>query len=305
MNYFNLGKSDLEVSNIGLGCMRMAGKSLDEAKEIVKVSIDSGINFFDHADIYGKGESEVIFGQAVKSLGIDRESIIVQSKCGIRDGMFDFSKEHIISSVMESLKRLQMDYLDVLVLHRPDTLFDPLEVNAAFKHLHSEGIVRNFGVSNQNPYQIELLKTELEFPILTNQVQFSIRHTPMIDAGFNVNMKTDAAVGYAMGILEHARMNGITLQAWSPFYSGHFEEIFLDNPKFEALNELLTQIGIKYGVAKDAIAVSWILTHPAQMQVLIGSMTTRRINSIAKGSEIVLTRSEWYEIYRAAGNILP
>ena len=304
MKKIMLGNSKLEVSNIALGCMRMDSLNLDQAQAVIQTALDSGINFFDHADIYGKGQSEIIFGQAIRTLNIKREDIIVQSKCGIDNehGTYNFSKEHILKSVDEILERLQMDYLDVLVLHRPDTLFDPIAVNEAFKILHDTKKVRHFGVSNQSPYQMALLQQYCEFDLLVNQVQFSLMHTGMIDAGMNVNMEKTYP---AEGIIEYARMNQQTLQAWSPFYAGFFEDIFLDNEKFPEVNEAIDLLANKYQVSNEAIAIAWILRHPAQFQVLIGSMNPKRIERIVEANNIELNHEEWYALYKAAGNRLP
>lgn len=300
-----LGVSDLEVSNIGLGCMRMSDKSLEEAREIITTAIDCGINFFDHADIYGKGQAEAIFGEAMTSLNLDRSSIIIQTKCGIHDGTFDFTKEHILKSVDESLERLQTDYIDVLLLHRPDALMEPEEINEAFVELKESGKVRWFGISNQNPYQTQLLAKSLTVPLLCNQVQFSIAHTPMLDFGFNVNMGDGPATNRDAGIIEYARLNNITLQAWSPFYSGYFDKVFVDHPDFPELNEAMRVVGENYNLSNEAVAVAWILRHPAKIQTIIGSMNPERIRRISKASNVKISHREWYDLYKAAGNRLP
>lgn len=307
MNKIKLGSSNHLVSEIGLGCMRMANKSIEEAREIIQTALDKGINFFDHADIYGQGKSEEIFGQAIKDLGIDRESIIIQSKCGIdsKKGNFNFSKDYILNSVDGILERLQVDYLDVLLLHRPDTLFEPTEVNDAFRILHASGKVKSFGVSNQSPLQIELLQRDLDYPLIANQVQFSLKHSNIIDHGFNVNMNNDLGVMRGAGIVEYARLNSQTLQAWSPFYSGYFESVFIDNDDFQELNEELDRVAKVHNVSKEAIAVAWILRHPAKFQVLVGTMNPNRIEKISKASGIKLSHDEWYDLYKAAGNQLP
>lgn len=304
MKKINLGTSQVEVSNIALGCMRMNNLSDEKAQTVIKTAIEAGINFFDHADIYGQGESEIIFGRAIKALNIPRESIIIQSKCGIdqKNGTYNFSKAHILSSVDKILERLQTDYLDVLVLHRPDSLFDPIEVNEAFHILYKSKKVRHFGVSNQLPAQMKLLQKYCDFDLLVNQVQFSLMHTGMIDAGFNVNMEKTYP---AEGIIEYARLQQQTLQAWSPFYSGFFEDIFLDNDKFPEVNAAIDTLAKKYDVSNEAIAIAWILRHPVNFQVLIGSMNPDRIKRIVQANDITLSHKEWYDLYKAAGNRLP
>ncbi|EAD5680922.1 TPA_asm: aldo/keto reductase family oxidoreductase [Listeria innocua] len=305
MKRITIGNSDLTASEISLGCMRMADLSKEEANKVINTALENGIDFFDHADIYGGGKSEEVFADAIDMNATVREKMILQSKCGIRQGFFDFSKEHIISSVEGSLKRLKTDYLDTLLLHRPDTLFEPEEVAAAFTELEKSGKVRHFGVSNQNPGQIELLKKYVDQELIANQLQFSIMHTGMIDTGFNVNMTIDPSLDRDGGILEYSRLNNMTIQAWSPFQYGFFEGVFLDNDKFPELNKAIDKIAADKGVTNSAIAVAWIQRHPASFQTVVGTMNPGRIADIAKASDVTLSREEWYEIYRAAGNQLP
>ncbi|WJY16826.1 aldo/keto reductase [Pectobacteriaceae bacterium CE90] len=305
MKKIAIGNSTLLTANISLGCMRLASKSVDEAVTILNTARDIGIDLFDHADIYGAGKSEEIFAAAMQKSAIPRDALFIQSKCGIRKGYFDFSKAHIVASVDASLRRLHTDYLDTLLLHRPDTLFEPDEVAAAFDELETTGKVRYFGVSNQHPLQIELLKKSVHQPLIANQLQLSIMHTPMIDAGLNVNMTNPASVNHDGAVLEYSRLHDMTIQAWSPFQYGFFTGVFLDNEKFPQLNATIDRIAEQYGVKNTAVAVAWILRHPANMQVIVGSMDPQRLQDIALASELRLTREEWYEIYRAAGNILP
>ena len=305
MNSLTLGTSALCVSEISLGCMRIWNMAPDDVDLLIKTSWDQGIDFFDHADIYGKGKSEEVFAQSINRLGLPRDKMYLQSKCGIRPGFFDFSKEHILTSVDGILSRLNTDYLDVLLLHRPDTLFEPDEVAEAFTLLEKSGKVRNFGVSNQNPGQIELLQASLPMKLLANQLQLSITNTGMFDSGFNVNMQVDNSINRDGGILEYCRLKQITIQPWSPFQFGFFEGVFLDNPKFPELNAVLDKVAETYGVSNVTIAISWLLRHPARMQPIVGTTSPERIKQVAKASEVKLTRPEWYEIYRAAGNKLP
>ena len=305
MKLINIGKSGFEGPEIILGCMRINKVPYEKGEKAVLTSLDSGINFFDHADIYGKGDSEEIFGKILKNNKIKRESIIIQTKCGIRDGFFDFSKDHIISSVEKSLKRLGTEYVDSLLLHRPDTLMEPEETAEAFSKLFKEGKVKYFGVSNQTPGQIELLQKYTDHKLIINQLQFSIMHTGMIDHGINANMKNDSGIDRDSGILEYSRLKDITIQAWSPFQYGFFEGVFIGNEKFKELNAVIDKLSEKYDISPNAIAVVWILRHPAKMQVIAGSMDSKRIADISRAGDITLTREEWYELYRAAGNILP
>lgn len=308
----DLGNSGLLASNIALGCWRISQLTDSEAASIIKTAYESGINFFEHADIYGGGASEEVFARGLKESGINREEVVIQTKCGIRPGagpglgMYDFSKAYIISSVEQSLKRLKTDYIDLFALHRPDTLMDPVEVAEAFKELQKAGKVRHFGVSNQNVAQMELLSKYLDQKLITNQLQFGPAHTPILDHGFNINMKRDEkSIDRDGGILEYARLKDITIQTWSPYQFGQFEGVFLDHPDFLELNEKLEEVGSHYGISKAATVAAWILTHPAKMQVLAGSMEAAHIKDIATASTIKLTRPEWYDIYRSAGNRLP
>lgn len=305
MRTIKLGTSTLEVPVIAVGCMRINSIEKSEAERFVKTALEEGANFFDHADIYGGGTCEEIFSDAIQMNDDLREKVILQSKCGIRKGMFDFSKEHILASVDGILKRLGTDYLDVLLLHRPDALVEPEEVAEAFDSLESSGKVRYFGVSNQKPMQIELLKKFVKQPLVTNQLQLSITNATMISNGINVNMENDPAVDRDGSILDYCRLNDITVQPWSPFQYGFFEGVFLDNDKFPELNQKIDEIAEKYDVTNTTIAIAWLLRHPANMQPVTGTMNVNRLRDCCKASDVRLTREEWYEIYRAAGNILP
>lgn len=304
MRTMKLGTSNLEVPVVAVGCMRMSDNKA-EAERFVRTSLEEGAYFFDHADIYGRGACEERFAEAVGMNDTVRERLILQSKCGIRHGMFDFSKEHILNSVDGILKRLHTDYLDILLLHRPDTLVEPEEVAEAFDQLESSGKVRHFGVSNQNPMQIQLLKKFVKQPIVANQLQLSITNSTMIASGFNVNMENAAAVNRDGGILDFCRLHDITIQPWSPFQHGFFEGVFLDNPKFPELNKAIDTVAKKYDVTNTTIAIAWLLRHPARMQPVTGTMNIDRLRDCCKASEVNLTREEWYGIFRAAGNVLP
>jgi predicted oxidoreductase len=294
-----------EKSKIILGCMRISGLNNGDIQKLIETAMAGGINFFDHADIYGGGKSEEVFAKALKGMSLKREDMIIQSKCGIRKGYFDFSQKHILESVDGILKRLNTDYLDVLLLHRPDALMEPEEVATAFDKLENSGKVRHFGVSNQNPMQMELMKKSVKQPLLFNQLQLSIMRTGMIDAGLNVNMKVDNGINRDGGILNYCRLNDITVQAWSPFQYGFFEGVFLNNKKFPEVNKVLDLLAEKYGVTDSAVAVAWILRHPAGIQTIIGTTNAKRVAQMTKATDFTLTREEWYEIYRAAGNTLP
>ena len=309
MKIFTPPQTTLEASNVILGLMRIADLDDKEVQTLVGTAIDSGINFFDHADVYG-GKThgcEQRFGEAISFSDAERESVIIQSKVGIRDGYWDFSKEHILESVDGSLKALNTPYLDILLLHRPDTLMEPDEIAAAFDELQSSGKVRNFGVSNQTPGQVELLKRSVTQPLPFNQVQLSITHAPLIAQGVAANMAgLDQSIDRDLGILDYARLNEITLQAWSPFQKGFFDGVFLgDRENFAELNDALDDLAAKYDVTPTGIAVAWITRHPANLQVVLGTTKPERVIESAAGSEIPLTRQEWYRLFTAAGHLLP
>lgn len=304
MYSIELGKSGLQVPTVAVGCMRISDMGQKEISAFIHTALENGGNFFDHADIYGDGNSEIVFGKAVSA---DlREKLLIQTKCGIVPGKrFDFSYEHIMTSVDGSLKRLGMDYIDVLLLHRPDALMEPEEVARAFDQLKSTGKVRHFGVSNQNPCQMQLLQSYLDMPLCANQLQFGIMHAPMLNWGINNNMYNDSGIDRDGGVLDYCRLHKITIQPWSPLQYGFFEGCFIDNEKFPVLNEALAQLAEKYGVSKTTIAFAWILRHPAKMQPVTGTTNLTRLQDCLQAAQVKLTRDEWYQIYLAAGNRLP
>ena len=309
MRYIEFGEDKRKVSEIVMGLMRIADMSTKEIATLIDTGLEVGINFLDTADIYAKGMAEEILGDVFVENPNLREKVFLQSKCGIRIDedftYFDFSREHILNAVDASLKRLKTDYLDSLLLHRPDALMELDEIADAFTKLYDTGKVKNFGVSNFNPMMMSMLGDALSFPLVTNQVQFSIAHTPMLDASFQVNMHWD---GFAMrdgGILEYCRVQDIAVQAWSSLQYGYFEGVFLGSEKYPKLNAVLNRLAAEKGVTPTAIALAWILRYPAKMQAVIGTTKPARIRESAKATEINLTRKEWYEIYLAAGNKLP
>ena len=302
MKYCKLG--EIEASRVIMGCMRIADKPLVEIERVIASALSKGVNTFDHADIYGKGDCETVFGVAIKDLGLSRDDLVIQSKCGIRKGSYDFSKEHIIESVESSLRRLNTEYLDVLLLHRPDALMETEEVCSAFDKLQEEGKVRAFGVSNFSPLQIELL-TCAGVNVVANQVQFSLGNTILVDEGLNVNMHKTESVQRGGDLLNYSRLHNITLQAWSPLVKGFFEDSILNAEAYPVLNEKLSQLAEKYNCTPSAIALAWILRHPAKMQVITGTTDAERMGQICTCADIVLTRQEWYELYLSTGKTLP
>lgn len=303
-----IGNSYWETSAIALGIMRMAALTPTKAAAALEAALESDINFIDSADMYGDGKSELVFAAAMKEAGISRDQFFIQSKGGIVTGdekRYDFSKQHLLDSVDGILKRMEIDYLDSYLLHRPDPLMEPEEIAEAFDILQASGKVRHFGVSNFNPEQFQLLQSQVDQKLLMNQLQFSIMHTGMIDYGMHTNMTDTRSFDHDGGILEFSRRKGVTIQAWSPFQYGFFEGVFVDNDKFPELNELLDKLAKKYDTNKNAIATAWILRHPANMQVILGTMNLARIKESAAGGDVTLTKQEWYDVYFAAGNDLP
>jgi len=306
MEYFQLPKTDLKVSKLALGCMRIADKSVEQVEELVKTALDLGINFFDHADIYGGGKSEKLFGEVLKRHPDYREKMIIQTKCAIVPGKrYDFSKEHIIDSVNKSLERLHCDYVDILLLHRPDALCDPKEVAEAFDELYEAKKVRYFGVSNHTPYQIQLLQKYTKHPIIINQLQLSIVHSVMIDSGLNMNMKEAWAQDKDGGVLDFCRLNDITIQPWSVLQASWAEGTFINNPNYEKLNKELDQLANEYNVDKTAIAIAWLLRHPAQMQPILGTTSPTHLKETVEAVNVNLTRQQWYDLYLASDKPLP
>ncbi|WP_248241547.1 aldo/keto reductase [Microbacterium kunmingense] len=301
----------IDAPNVVLGMMRIADKTDDEIRALVAAARDAGIDFFDHADVYGNElhGCEARAADALRLSPSERAQVTIQTKAGIvREGpYFDFSYDHLVTSVEGSLKALKTDYIDILLLHRPDALVEPEEVARAFDHLESAGKVRAFGVSNQTPAQIELLKTAVTQPIVANQLQLSITHAPIIAQGVAANMAgtEQSVVLDGGGIVDYCRLHGITVQAWSPFQAGFFTGTFLGSPEYAELNAVIDRLAKVYDVPAIAIATAWITRHPANMQVVLGTTTIERVQGAALGSDIPLTRAEWYELFRAAGYRVP
>lgn len=296
----------ISVPQIVVGCMRIAGLDNAALNRFIHTALDNGANYFDHADIYAGGLCEEHFGQALHGdTSIRREDLILQSKCGICRGWYDSSKEHILESVDTSLKRMQTDYLDVLLIHRPDALVEPEEVAEAFDILHSSGKVRAFGVSNHKPMQIELLKKYVRQPLLIDQLQFSIPVSNMVANGMEVNMDSPGSADRDGSVLDYCRLNDMTIQAWSPFQMPNWQGPFLGSEKYADLNKEIDILAEKYGVTNTAIAAAWILRHPAGIQLLTGTASESRLLEILAAEKVDLTRKEWYKLYLSAGHPLP
>lgn len=305
MKYFET-KEGLKLPKVVMGCMRISEMEAPALEELVMTAVELGIHHFDHADFYGNFQSEARFGQVLAKNPALREKIVLQSKCGIRtEGYYDSSYRHILDSVEHSLERLHTDYLDCLLIHRSDVLADVEEMARAFEELKAAGKVRWFGVSNHNPMQIAVLQQAVKDRLVFNQMQLSILHTPMIDQGINVNTYFDGSVDRDNGTLEYCKLKDMVLQTWSPFQYGFFEGVFLDNPKFPELNQVLDQMAQKYGVTKTTLAAAWLLRLPLKVQVISGTTRKDRLMEVAQGADVPLERADWYAIYKAAGNPLP
>jgi predicted oxidoreductase len=317
MKTVQLGNTDLTVSNVALGIMRMDSLSTDEAAKVLTTAKAAGINYIDAADIYGGGDSEKVFAAGLAAAGLSRNDFYIQSKAGIIvdnagshgdvfiGHRYDFSKQHLLDAVDGILSRLHTDYLDSFLLHRPDPLMEMDDIAAAFDTLQTSGKVRHFGVSNFNPQQVALVQSAVSQRLLVNQLQFGLMHTGMVDYGMHTNMTDPDSISHDSGLLEYSRRKGMTIQAWSPYQYGMFDGPFVDNPKFPELNAELAKVAAAKGVTKNAIATAWILRHPAKMQVILGSMNPQHIQESAAGSDVELTKQEWYDLYFSAGHILP
>ena len=296
------------ISSIILGCMRMPALSVEEAAKVIQTAVDLGINFFDHATCYGNGEAESRFGDAFALTDIKREDIFIQSKCGLcfERQEFDWTKENILSSVDDSLRRLKTDYLDVLLLHRPDLIYDPIEVAEAFDILEKSGKVRHFGISNVPPMMADVLKKYVKQPLVFNQLQLSLEQSQLIDQALYINnLTTERSIDRDNGTLDYCRLHDITVQAWSPLQAGMFDGCFVDDPRFPEINQALEDLAQTYQVSKTAIALAWILRHPAKMQVIVGTMNPDHLKEACQAVTVDLTHHEWYQLYLASGKILP
>ena len=308
MRYIKFGERQKEVSEVVLGLMRISEMTVYQVEELIESALAVGINAFDIADCYGHGKCEQILGEVLKCRPDLREKMWIQSKCGIRMEeftYFDFSKEHILEAVDGILERLNVDYIDSLLLHRPDALMEPAEIAEAFDLLKSQGKVIDFGVSNQNPMMMALIQKDVNQPLVANQLQLSAAFTPSFDAGFHVNMKQEAGIVRDSSIFEYCRLHDVVIQAWSVLQFDYFGGVFLGSEKYPELNQVLNRLAEKYHVSPSAVAIAWVLRYPAKMQAVIGTTKKARVAEAAKAAEIQLTRKEWYEIYLAAGNDLP
>jgi len=321
MKTYHIANTPLEVSRIAYGCMGIGGgwaagplleRTRKEALAAVRAALDAGITFFDHADMYGRGRCEEAFSGIWQERPGLRETIVVQTKCGIRfeddpiaGGVrrYDFSREHILASVEGSLRRLKTDYVDILLLHRPDALAQPEEIAAAFDRLHEEGKVRHFGVSNHSAWQIELLKRAVRQPLVVNQLELNLVHNQLITAGTVVNQDEPARPIHGDGTLEYCRVHDICIQAWSPVAHGALAKAApgRGDDRIRAAAAAARALAEKKGVSLDAVLIAWLLRHPAGIQPIIGTTRPERIREACAADEVLLTREEWYALL-VAGN---
>ena len=296
------------ISAIVQGCMRMPALSMKEAAEVIRNAVGLGVTFFDNATCYTKGVAETRFGDAFAETGLRREDVFVQTKCGLHGerGEFDWTKEDILESVDGSLRRMRTDYIDALLLHRPDVLFEPEEVAEAFDELEKSGKVRYFGVSNLMPMQIELLKKFVKQPLVFNQLQLSLDQSQLIDQALYMNnLTTERSIARDDSALDYCRLHDITIQAWSPLQYGFFKGTFVDHPDFPELNKALGELAEREGVSKTAIAIAWILRHPAKMQAIVGTMNPEHLKDVCGACKVNLSHHDWYQLYLASGKFLP
>jgi predicted oxidoreductase len=308
METVELGKVGMVVSRVVLGLMRIKQLSDSEVRTLVGAARDAGVTMFDHADIYGGSHGcEQRYGDAQPVPAAERDQVTIQSKVGIRAGFFDSSREHILASVDQSLAALRTEYLDLLLIHRPDTLVEPDEVAAAFDELHTSGKVAAFGVSNHTPGQIELLARSVRQPLVVNQMQFSIANAALVGQGLAANITgLDQSADRDLGVLDYSRLNGITIQTWGSLQKPPPGGVFLgDRENYPDLNTALDEIAQAHNTTPTAIAIAWIARHPAQMQVVIGTTNPDRVRESAAGATINLSREEWYRLFTAAGHTLP
>ncbi|MDJ0753342.1 MAG: aldo/keto reductase [Ardenticatenaceae bacterium] len=324
MKTYKIPHTDLEVSRLVYGTMHMGGTwdktpPTDEVKsravELINTAIDLGINHIDLADIYTLGKSDIVVGHALQQSPGLRAKLVLQQKCGIivgadpdfgPPGRYDFSYDHIVGSVETSLKRLHTDHFDILALHRPDALIEHEEVARAFDDLHRSGKVRYFGVSNHSAAQIELLKKHVDQPLVVNQLELSLLHHYLISDGLTANM-TVTPYANVSGLLDYCRLNDIVIQAWSSVAGGR-----LFNPPSNAPDHvkkaaaLIAQLAEKHQTTKEAVAVGWLLRHPAGIQPILGTLNSERLKHTCAADDLNLSRREWYELLEAArGDSVP
>lgn len=318
-----LAHTELEVSPVIYGCMQIGGSwteeplsrgAIEHGLACIRAALDGGVNVFDHADIYCRGKSEELFGYAWSELGVKRDDVVLQSKCGIRrpdeppgaPHRYDLSRDHILWSVDRILKRLKTDRLDILLLHRPDPLIEPEEVAKAFDELRAQKLVQHFGVSNHNAGQMALLQRALSLPLVANQLEINLLHSDLIDEGVTVDSPQRGSYR-GDGTLDHCRRHDVSVQAYSPVAKGRITSPPHDaDDRTRAASHVVHEIARARATSPDAIQVAWLLRHPARIQAVLGTTKPQRITDALRGMEFELTRDEWYRLFTAGrGRALP
>ena len=295
----------MKCSQIILGLMRIQEKTIEEINELLIKAIQLGINMFDIADIYGNGKCEKLLGEVFDYNPTLREKLLLQTKCSICDGYYDCSKQHIKESVNRSLSRMRTEYIDILLLHRPDILMDYKEVAETMKELFNEGKVHYFGVSNFPAHQIKMLQKELPFKLYINQIQMSIVHCPMIDSVLHFNTQSSCALDRTYQTYEYCQEENIQIQAWSPLQINLHEGSFIGNTSFPELNTKLNKLAIKYSTTPQSIAINWLLQLPTPLQPILGTTNPLHLDEIMKSMTFTITKQEWYSLYTLAHKSLP
>lgn len=307
------------------GCMGLGGSwsaepyssaHVDEAAAAVDAALDAGITLFDHADIYRNGKSEAVFGEVLAQTPGLRERVRLQTKCGIRlgeqglDAFYDLSRDGILDRVNDSLDRLRTDYVDVLMLHRPDPLLDPVEVASAVGQLMAEGKVRAVGVSNMSAPQIELLQDRLEVPVVANQLEMSLSARAWLESTVLVNHAEGTDYSFPHGTVEHCVRRGITLQAYGALSRGLYTGAPAASPSAaeEAAAALVAELAAEKGTTGEAVLLGWLMKHPAGIAPVIGTGKPDRIRACAGAAKVAsaMTRTEWYRLWiTARGSNIP
>ncbi|WP_226665495.1 aldo/keto reductase [Metabacillus litoralis] len=320
-----LKKREITDSRIILGCMGFGGgwnadpitnEHIIQAEKAIDAAQSAGITMFDHADIYTMGKAEKVFGEIVKTRPSLRENVVIQSKCGIRfqdelgPQRYDFSKKHILTSVDGILDRLHTDYIDILLLHRPDPLIEPEVVAEAFEELKASGKVRHFGVSNMTAAQMKFLDVYSPEQMIVNQLEMSLKRNDFVEQGILVNQKAGNEMNFADGILEHCRLENVQIQAWSPLANGMYTGRKVENLSEADIKtiELVKQMADEKNTTKEAIVLGWLMRHPAIIQPVIGTTNPERINNCGEAVQISkeMTREEWYSLFTTArGHKMP
>ncbi|MBT2567317.1 aldo/keto reductase [Arthrobacter sp. ISL-85] len=307
------------------GCMGLGGSwseephgahHVDQAAAAVQTALDAGITLFDHADIYRSGKSEAVFGEVLATTPGLRERIRLQTKCGIRlnerglQTHYDLSREAILERVDGSLKRLRTEYVDILLLHRPDPLADPVEVAAAVGQLMAEGKVRQLGVSNMSAAQIEVLQDRLETPVVANQLEMSLLKRAWLESQVLVNHPEHLDYSFPQGTLEYCTRNNVTLQAYGSLARGVYTGAEPESPTTAeaATAELVSELAGQYSTSGEAVLLGWLMKHPAGIAPVIGTVNPDRIRACADAARVArdLTRADWYKLWiTARGSNIP